>query len=286
LNFSDLTWFAKDVAQALEAIQTAIEFAERRGINTVAMWCRSMRLWYLFDTGEWTDLVRAADELLEWDHARGDSQIGVIALPYKARVLVRRGAVAEAASLQEELLARARETGDPQVLGPALHSAALIEQASGQAAAALQLVEEYARAPSLLGSPPHFALGLPDAVGVCAATDSLDLAEQLMKASEHPSARARHSLLTARAILAEARGKPHEAVALNAQASQVWREFGSVPEQARALLGQGRCLVALDRPDAAKPLREARLLFASLDDRCALAESEALLEQTTSASAS
>jgi hypothetical protein len=92
--------------------------------------------------------------------------------------------------------------------------------------------------------------------------------------------------LTARAILAEARGKPHEAAALNAQASQAWREFGAVPEQARALLGQGRCLVALDRPGAAKPLREAQALFASVGDGSALAESEALLEETAAASAS
>jgi class 3 adenylate cyclase/tetratricopeptide (TPR) repeat protein len=286
LNVSDLTWFAKDVAGALEGIETAIDFAERRGINTVVMWCRGMRLWYLFDTGEWTDLVRAADELLEWDHARGDSQIGIMALSYKARVLVRRGAVAEAASLQEELLARARESGDPQVLGPALHSAALIEQAAGHLASARRLVEEYARAPSLLGSPPHFALGLPDALRICAATDSLDLAERLLQASEHPSARARHSLLNARAILAEARGKPDEAASLNAQAAEAWCEFGNVPEHARALLGQGRCLVTLGRPGAAKPLREARGLFASLDDRNALAETEALLEQTAAASAS
>jgi tetratricopeptide (TPR) repeat protein len=286
LNLSDLTWFATDVAAALEEISAAIDFAERRGINFVAMWCRSMRLWYLFDTGEWTDLVRAADELLEWDHTLGDSQIGIMALPYKARVLVRRGAVAEAASLQEELLARARESGDPQVLGPALHSAALIEQASGRLASVRRLVEEYAQAPSLLGSPPHFALGLPDVLRICAATDSLDLAERLLHASEHPSARARHSLLTGRAILAEARRKPSEAAALNAQASEAWREFGSVPEQARALLGQGRCLVALGRRGAAKPLREARALFASLGDRSAFAETEALLEQTAAASAS
>ena len=53
---------------------------------------------------------------------------------------------------------------------------------------------------------------------------------------------------------------------------------------AYALLGQGRSLAKLGKPDeAAAPLREARELFASMGYTPALAETEALLEQTKAA---
>jgi hypothetical protein len=50
-----------------------------------------------------------------------------------------------------------------------------------------------------------------------------------------------------------------------------------VPERAYALLGQGRCLAALGKPEAEEPLREARELFASMGYKPPLAETEALL---------
>jgi hypothetical protein len=49
-----------------------------------------------------------------------------------------------------------------------------------------------------------------------------------------------------------------------------------VPERAYALLGYGRCLVRLARPEAERPLREARETFINLGYRPALAEAEKL----------
>ena len=52
-------------------------------------------------------------------------------------------------------------------------------------------------------------------------------------------------------------------------------------EEAQALLGQGRCLVALDRAPAAAPvLEQAREIFARLGARPALEETDVLLAQT------
>ena len=56
-----------------------------------------------------------------------------------------------------------------------------------------------------------------------------------------------------------------------------------MPERAYALLGQGRCLAALGKPEAEEPLREARELFASMGFAPALAETEALLDATEAA---
>jgi hypothetical protein len=51
----------------------------------------------------------------------------------------------------------------------------------------------------------------------------------------------------------------------------------------RYLLGQGRCLAALRKPDADAPLREAREMVASMGYKPALAETEALLDGSETA---
>ncbi|MFO7572157.1 MAG: hypothetical protein R6W48_06085 [Gaiellaceae bacterium] len=63
--------------------------------------------------------------------------------------------------------------------------------------------------------------------------------------------------LTARAMLAEARGALDEASGLFADAAGRWEAYGSVVEQAYALLGLGRC-------GDARALREGEAIFAHL----------------------
>ena len=75
------------------------------------------------------------------------------------------------------------------------------------------------------------------------------------------------------------------AAATYSDAAGRWERFGVVPEQAFALLGQGRCLVGLGRPAEAQPvLRVARALFERLGADPALAETDALLERATALS--
>ena len=63
-----------------------------------------------------------------------------------------------------------------------------------------------------------------------------------------------------------------------AVAADRWHDFGVPYEEAQALLGQGRCLVALDRgPEAAAPLAAAREIFARLGARPALEETQVAL---------
>jgi len=86
--------------------------------------------------------------------------------------------------------------------------------------------------------------------------------------------------------IAEFGGDHTDAASLYAEAARRWHEFGNVPERAYALFGQGRCLLALNRPEAERPLREAHDLFAAMGYKPALLETEALLEQVTAAPAS
>jgi len=89
-----------------------------------------------------------------------------------------------------------------------------------------------------------------------------------------------HVVITARALLAEQRGQHAEAADLFAAAASRWEQFEVPWERAQALLGQGRCLLALGRPAEARPLlTAARDVLASLGARIGLAETCQLLAQ-------
>jgi hypothetical protein len=93
-------------------------------------------------------------------------------------------------------------------------------------------------------------------------------------------------MVTARASLAEHHGQHAEAAALFADAAKRWERFEVPWEQAQALLGQGRCLLALGRPsDALQALRTARDIFATLGARPALTETDKMLAQATALTA-
>ena len=109
-----------------------------------------------------------------------------------------------------------------------------------------------------------------------------ELAIRLLEAVESGTPLAGHARCACRAQLAEA-GDPAEAAALYAEAAKRWRKFGNTPERAYALLGQGRCLAALGKPEAEAPLREAGELFSSMGYKPALAETEALLGENKAA---
>jgi hypothetical protein len=113
------------------------------------------------------------------------------------------------------------------------------------------------------------------------AADDPNLARRLTDTLEPRYPLHEHALTSAQAQLAEAAGEHAQAATLHAQAAERWQEFGNVPERAYALLGQGRCPLALEDPGAEQPLRQAAELFSSMGYRPALAETEALLEQTT-----
>ena len=96
---------------------------------------------------------------------------------------------------------------------------------------------------------------------------------------------AHHAVGTANAAIAEHRGQHQTAAHGYAEATYRWDEFGVVPEQAFALLGQGRCLIQLDQPhQAATVLHEAHEHFTQIGALPALAETDTLLERATALS--
>ena len=72
------------------------------------------------------------------------------------------------------------------------------------------------------------------------ALDNQGLARRLAAEVEPRSPYHQHALATVNAALAEANGDLQAAAVGYADAAKRWQSFGVVPEQAFALLGQGR----------------------------------------------
>ena len=123
----------------------------------------------------------------------------------------------------------------------------------------------------------YYGQSLPQLVRTALELGDPALASRLMAGVEPLTPLLEHGLVACRAQLAEAGGDEAEAAALYAETAERWHGFGNVRERAYALLGQGRCLAALGKRDAERPLLEARELFASMGYKSALLETEALL---------
>jgi hypothetical protein len=241
INLAHFVWLTEGPAQALEVERAGIDFAGRRGMPGQVMWSQQEMLWFLFDLGEWDELLALADELIERDRARGGSQVGVSALVYQAEVLVRRGRTDEAPSLQE-FLPRAREVGDPQVLGPALAVGALSEQARGELGRGVRLIEELGDL-TRERNPWHGTRHAPDAARILVAAGAVDATKHLrLDETGVIGARPLTSLLTARAKIGAARE-----VFGALRASPLVAEADALSEQAAAPAGRENRLRSRER---------------------------------------
>ena len=175
-----------------------------------------------------------------------------------------------------------RGTAEPQQIAIGFTAAAQLLLALGERERALELLRELEQVAGTRADSSYTA-SLPGLVRCALALQDSALAARLLEGIEPRTPLAEHTLCSTCAALTEAAGNPAEAAGLYAEAAERWAKLGDVPERAYALLGQGRCLQALDRPEAEQPLREAKELFQSMGYRPALAETDALLEQTTAA---
>jgi tetratricopeptide (TPR) repeat protein len=276
LNLAEPLWVADGPATALETCRTGIDFAERRGLARTAMWIRSESFGPLADLGRWDEVLTLAEEAIAQARTHGGYQ-SVAAATHKAHILLWRGEIAAAQPLVRELLSQARDIDDLQILLPALAAAAAIE-AAGNPPLAAHLIEELNRETHARGGGQwYLGLYIAGLVRTCMATDQHALASQLIDHAPTRAARHQYARLTAQAVLAETQGDLHKAARLYEQVAEQWTQYGHVLERGQGLLGAGRCLVRLNRPQAAPKLQDARTSFATLVARPLLAETDAWL---------
>ena len=283
-NLSIAVWPYEGPLAALELCREGIDFCERRGIAEIALFIAGSSLTYLAELGRPEQALAEARPMAERAEAAGMA-VAIDARAVELRLLAQRGEGRQELSSAEQLVADARETGLPQLLAVTLTAAAKLLLAHGRPQAARALLAELEQVPRVRVDLYYISF-LPELVRCALSLSEPELSARLVDGVEPRTPLHEHVLSACRAQLAEAAGEPAEAAGLYADAAERWLEFGNVPERAYALLGQGRCLVALGQPEAGEPLRAAHDVFAGLGYKPALAEAEVLLVEQTAASAS
>ena len=275
---SQACWEYEGPQSALAVCREGIEFCKRRGISEIVLKTAGFAPLYLADLGRCEQALTEAASLADRAEATSNIPAHIVARSAELRLLAHRGEEEQSPAPGERLADEARSTGVPWEIGFGLGAAAQHVLAAGRPKLAETLLRELTE---VQGAHRTLSYGLlPELVRCALASSGPELAARLTGDFEPSTPMREHALVAARAVLAEAAGDLAEASTLYAETAERWLEFGNVPERAYALLGHGRCLVALRPPAAEVPLAQARELFASMGYKRALAETETLLART------
>jgi tetratricopeptide (TPR) repeat protein len=275
---SQASWEYEGPQSALAVCREGIEFCERRGISEIVLKTAGFAPLYLADLGRCEEALAEAASLAERAQATSNIPAHIVVRSVELRLLALRGEETQSAASGERHAEQARGTGVPWEIGFGLGAAAQHLLAAGRPELAETLLRELAEVQGVHATASYGLL--PELVRCALASSGPELAARMTDDFEPSTPLKEHALVAARGVLADAAGDLAEAYTIYAEAAERWEEFGNVPERAFALLGQGRCLVALARPSAEVSLGQARELFASMGYRPALAETDALLAES------
>jgi hypothetical protein len=234
----------------LAAFNEGLEFGARRGMIESVTFSKSTMLRPLFALGRWDELLRVAEEVVEWSGRHGTAYLVAVAQLRMAHVLALRGSSAEAAALVQRFLPAAREIGEPHVLVPALVVAAIVDEAAADVPAALMHVRE-ALAVLESGSSWDRCQHVQNVVRISLAGGDRASARRAVDGLEATGTLHRYGLVTAHAALAEHEDRWDEALAGYREAQGDWERYGFVLERGLAFLGEARTLVCTGRREQA-----------------------------------
>jgi class 3 adenylate cyclase len=264
--------------RALVDFEQGIAFCEQRGLAEAGAALEANCPGLLVELGRAEEALERAGQLAATVEASGTTPYLLIELrsvELAGRLARGERKAADAAAVW--LIQAARQSGAAEMIVLALAPAAITLADQGSA-----LLAELEQA-SGARETTYYARQLAAMSRVALAAGDPALAKRLAAGLEPRYPLDEHALCAARAQLAEHAGDHADAATLYEEAAARWHEFGNVPERGYAQLGRGRCLLALNRPEAEQPLREARDLFAAMGYKPVLAETEALLEQVAAA---
>jgi class 3 adenylate cyclase/tetratricopeptide (TPR) repeat protein len=276
-NLGLTLWEFEGPAAAIEVLHAGITLARARGLTEMLRKLKTSTLDVLIDGGDLDEGLEVAADLAEQLETSGDVFSLIAVRSAQARIMTLRGDAGHLTGVLHWLESTPSETGDPQLVVDGLGSSSFARCELGQNQAAVSLLTELEASPGASANSYYPAL-LPAMVRTALRIGDPALAVRLVNTLEPRAPYAEHALVAANAALTEARGDLQAAADAYPDAADRWERFGVVPEQAFALLGQGRCLMGLSRPTKAVPvLQHAREIFKRLQAAPALAEIDALL---------
>jgi class 3 adenylate cyclase/tetratricopeptide (TPR) repeat protein len=270
-------------ADALELWRSGRELNAHRGIDAVEFTLRCCIIEATAHAGRWgeaLDLVSGLDQSIT---ESADVLDVVCVRMLHALILLLRGDRAQA----RELTAWGAEKIADASPGPARYYHGLVTALSaaedGDSEVALALLDGLSSTP-LPAHSPEAAFLHPNAIRAARRLGDVRSTERLVSVVDPVRPLNDHVLAAGRALLAESAGELERAADEFAAVGRAWRDFGVPFEEGQALLGQGRCLLALGQAaEAARPLAQAREIFERLRAKPALTEVDRLLEGITPA---
>jgi len=241
-----------------------VEFLRRRGAR--AMWPLGESTRPLYAMGRWDEMSEAALEITTWDETQGGSQLTGLVVPQVARVLAHRGRALEARGLIDGYLPRAREIRDPQIYLMTLIASAVVAAALDDRDVVVESMEELLTPGNGWDRRFHTCQwALPDGPRALVKVGATDLAEKLLVGRGAEVTFLVRQEAASRAAIDEARGRLDTALPAYLELADWWAAHDCRFEHAQALLGAGRCEIALANPlGASAHLRSAREVFGTI----------------------
>ncbi|MDX6427237.1 MAG: hypothetical protein QOD52_2642 [Gaiellaceae bacterium] len=259
-------------AAAIADFEHGVTFSRERGLIQIGTLIEVNLVETLAETGRVDEALERTTRLALDAEASGNALAQQQATMTQAIILTARGDASFAIAKTDVLLG-AGSNLDQFVTGTATIASALL--LAGRSEEAHARLAELDSNPDSRGNS-NYPTVLPGVVRTALGVGDPELARRLSERVEVEYALQNYAVDAARAQIAEHAGNHAEAAALYASVAEHWEELGAVPEQAHALLGLGRSLLALDDPAAERPLAEAAELFRAMGYRPALAEAELL----------
>ncbi len=276
-NLAVLLWLYEGPQAGVDEVNAAITFARARGLN----------FWVMASTGGFLDaMIEAGD--LEGAAESGARLLRDASPTNTPDTVSARAAATRRAALQGHVAAIRTDLTDLQTAAGTLGWVDNVVGAWASCASARRALGEDQQAADLLARVDGFPgirscvtypSRVPEMVRTALGIGEPDLARRLVAGVEAVNPYAEHALVAANASLAESRGDRADAADVYADAARRWHDFGVVPEEGFALLGQGRCLLHLGRgADAVPALNAAHEVFDRLGAAPSLEETDQLLE--------
>ena len=271
-NLATTVYLYEGPVAALAVARESAALAESRGIVETAFEARATCIEFFYGTGAWDELLDEAAFLREQSWTSALYEMAAVV----SDVLVSRGRVTDAAATLDGLVETARQSEEIQhmIMGFSVAGHAALARGDGDVARAL--LEELRATPNARSSY-NFPAYLPELVRTALGAGDIDLANAFSEGLVAVTPMHAHASCAAEAQISEASGELERAADRYADAARAWDAFGFVPERAYALLGEGRCRVALGSPAADLLLREARDMFASLHAQPSVNECDTLI---------
>lgn len=203
-----------------------------------------------------------------------------IAESFRLLVLACRGDESVTSERFDVLLTQTQGFDIPQMSAQAFPTAAFYKSSIGAYGDAIECVRSLA-AIERIRDEWYFIQRIPLLARVCVSAGDIDLARSLAVGVKPNLVGYENVLVAGAAVVAEAEGRLHDAIAAYGDAAERWGAFACVPERAYALLGNGRCLLRLGRSEVAASLKDARDIFVGLAARPLVEELDILLAEAT-----